>query len=667
MSHNYLGTLFLCISLAAFSAPTSAQIYVDIDAAAGGDGSSWANAYRSLVTAMTQASTGDQIWVAEGTYHPTDGIDQSIYFDIPEGVKIYAGFTGIETTLNQRDYTANETILSGDIGTQNFSTDNSNTVVYFGSVSAATLLDGFIIEDGYANGGTQIESSGPAIYVNAFTSASRPMIHNCTIRNNYANNSGGAVYIDGSFSGAARPSFVNCKFDSNTSQVSGGAVYTNGIIGGLANPTFLHCDFTNNTTFQSGGAFFNNGDGGNCNPEFYQCNFDSNKTLNEHGGAMYNVSKKNTDTNVVGYCNPLIYNCRFYKNSAYAAGAIYNNGGSEGNTSPSIINSTFVGNFTFGGGGTGGAIYNNGDNNGNCSTLISNCIIWDNTAPWGSHVLRNINATPTIRYTLVDVADCTALNNGAASTVTCESGMIYNQDPMFMDAANGDLHLDEGSPAQDVGTNADNSTSFDLDRGTRIIEGNIDLGAYERTSSILPIELLEFTAVAVRDEVQLQWITLSEQNNDYFVIERSTDGRNFTAIGELVGAGDSDEILKYEMVDDQPVTGTNYYRLRQVDFDGKFSLSEVEVINFGAADEAIIVYPNPVRDVLQIANSQLKDSAVTYDIFNLQGQQISGDQMQLAGGRGQIDIAALQLQAGYYMIRIQTAGGESYSHKFQKL
>src|SRR5690349_8828972 len=120
-------------ALAALGAPPAARaagvIYVRAGASGANSGSSWANAYTSLANALSAASSGDQIWVAAGTYTPTDGSDRTASFTLENGVAVYGGFAGTETLLSQRDWNTNITTLSGDIGTVGDASDNSFHVV----------------------------------------------------------------------------------------------------------------------------------------------------------------------------------------------------------------------------------------------------------------------------------------------------------------------------------------------------------------------------------------------------------------------------------------------------------------------------------------------------------------------------------------------------------
>jgi hypothetical protein len=126
----------------------------------------------------------------------------------------------------------------------------------------------------------------------------------------------------------------------------------------------------------------------------------------------------------------------------------------------------------------------------------------------------------------------------------------------------------------------------------------------------LPIELINFTAIGTDQNVLLNWQTASEINNDYFEIERSTDGENFIPIQQVNGAGNSSQILNYSTIDYSPFIGINYYRLKQTDFDGAFSYSDVKQVNFISSD-VLRVYPNPAQNEVFV---QFNDEVVFDEI-----------------------------------------------------
>ena len=111
----------------------------------------------------------------------------------------------------------------------------------------------------------------------------------------------------------------------------------------------------------------------------------------------------------------------------------------------------------------------------------------------------------------------------------------------------------------------------------------------------LPIELLSFEAQTNNNHVDLKWSTASETNNDFFTIEKSKDGQNFVVVGKEDGAGNSTTIINYSGVDYSPYTGISYYRLKQTDFNGQFTYSNIIPVEFNRVDEAnISIFPNPL-------------------------------------------------------------------------
>jgi hypothetical protein len=115
------------------------------------------------------------------------------------------------------------------------------------------------------------------------------------------------------------------------------------------------------------------------------------------------------------------------------------------------------------------------------------------------------------------------------------------------------------------------------------IENVISTFLNAQPCSVLPIELLSFSAKAEQRQVTTEWTTGSERNSDYFTVDRSTDRSNFKPIGSIAAAGDSQEPLDYVFNDPAPLIGTSYYRLRETDLDGTSSLSDVVAVNYAPA------------------------------------------------------------------------------------
>ena len=133
---------------------------------------SWAKACGLRYALASVAVSGDQIWVTKGTYKPTSGTDRTISFVLKNGVALYGGFAGTESSLSQRDPAVNVTILSGDIGVAAVVSDNSYHVIQASSVSSSAVLDGFTITGGNATG-SRTASLAPAVGCSTTTAAQR--------------------------------------------------------------------------------------------------------------------------------------------------------------------------------------------------------------------------------------------------------------------------------------------------------------------------------------------------------------------------------------------------------------------------------------------------------------------------------------------------------------
>jgi len=139
----------------------------------------------------------------------------------------------------------------------------------------------------------------------------------------------------------------------------------------------------------------------------------------------------------------------------------------------------------------------------------------------------------------------------------------------------------------------------------------------------LPVSLVDVYAERIDGAVQVTWITATETNNDYFTIERSADGIEFTSIGTLDGAGNSNQLQHYQFSDDAPLDGLAYYRIKQTDFDGAFSYSRIVSVDYSDIMEplTVSVCPNPANDYITIkASRYFVDKK--FKIFNILGTLI---------------------------------------------
>ena len=169
----------------------------------------------------------------------------------------------------------------------------------------------------------------------------------------------------------------------------------------------------------------------------------------------------------------------------------------------------------------------------------------------------------------------------------------------------------------------------------------------------LPVDLLIFTATKKNGTVVLDWATASEQNNSKFIIERSSDGINWPSIGEVIGVGNTKSISNYSFTDANPLDGTSYYRLLQIDIDGKGTLSKTVVVN--TSGQLVSVSPNPFNDELTIkTNIKGEISISVLDVLGRSLYDISKETED-----GQVTIHP-ELASGAYIVTV--SAGELVEH-----
>ena len=421
-------------------------IYVDPDATGSASGLSWTDAYTNLQDALTIAISGTQIWVAEGIYYPDEGVGQTnnavtSTFVLKDGVVLYGGFGGYgisETLRTQRDWEAHVTVLSGDLGqdditestgvvtnTDNITGTNSYHVVSSSYVGDTTVLDGFTVTAGKANGDSPNERGG-GLYIYS----SNPTLYNLTFSGNAANNGGGV----GNF-WYSNPSLTNVTFSNNSAGSGGGGMYnhTN------SNSTLTNVTFSGNSASNYGGGMFNY----SSSPTLTNLIFSGN-LANFFGGGIYNNS--NSD--------PVLMNVTFSGNSADTGGGIYNFASSN----PKLTNVILWGNIAT------ITVTSQISNTSGCTPVISSTLIQDSGSSGGGWD--------------------TSLGTDGGGNIDADPLFVRDPDPgdgdwsTLEDNDYGDLHLQWGSPAIDAGTNT-NCPATDLDGIPRAIGPFCDMGAFE--------------------------------------------------------------------------------------------------------------------------------------------------------------------------------------------
>jgi hypothetical protein len=186
----------------------------------------------------------------------------------------------------------------------------------------------------------------------------------------------------------------------------------------------------------------------------------------------------------------------------------------------------------------------------------------------------------------------------------------------------------------------------------------------EATSNItLPIVLNSFTAILENNQSLLSFTTATEKNNDYFAIERSSDGRTFTQIGAIKGAGTTLTPQDYTYTDEKPLRGINFYRLKQVDFDGQFSYSPVVSVVFGKVGN-VVLYPTPTTSTMNVRLEEAFQTEANWQIIDLMGRIITEGIFPAEQTDTQIPVGTLS--EGNYVLRV-TAGQEVITQKFRKI
>jgi predicted outer membrane repeat protein len=514
--------------------PSATILYVK----PGGSGfcTSWAEACE-LQAALLEADPGEEIWVQAGVYTPTSGADRTATFHLESGVAIYGGFAGTETERAQRDWETNVTILSGDIGVADDNSDNSYHVVTGSGVNVTAVLDGFIIIDGNANGGSNADYGG-GMYNNAGSprlanliffdnsavyagggmvnlAGSNPTLTDVAFSDNSANRGGGMYSATSSNS-----ELENVTFSSNSADIGGGmyntgsnpelenvtfssntAIYGGGVYNTSSNPTLTDAVFSGNNASQDGGGMYNAISG----PELTDVAFTRNTAV-DFGGGMYNNTSSPTLTNVTFSGNTTgqngggIYNRESsptFTNLAFSGNLAIVSGGGMYNysSSPTLTNITFSGNTT--GPNGGGGISNYMSSN----PTITNAILWGNTPV---QIDNRGGTAPVISYS--------DIYGGCPTGATCSQ--VINDNPQFIrnpspgadgtwgtpDDDYGDLHVHLTSPVIDAGNNdaVPAGVLTDLDGSPRFFDvlivadtGNgiapiVDMGAYEALTETIP-------------------------------------------------------------------------------------------------------------------------------------------------------------------------------------
>ncbi len=426
-------------SLAASSAGSASAAVLCVDAnviGGAGDGSSWDDAFggeTGVQSALTAATSGDQIWIADGMYVPTSGTSRTASFVMKSGVALYGGFDGGEVALEDRDPAVHIATLSGDLngndGGGTPGNDNSYHVVRAegGAIAASSVLSGVHVSGGNANGGGDPNDRGGALFIQ---NGARPRVVDCVFENNRCTFGGGAGYVRN-----AGPTFVGCTFTGGNGGAFGGAfdIFSSG---GTQSVRFESCRVFGNSAARAGGieAF------GNVNVTLINTVIGGNTTTGQ-GGGMFVGS---------------------------GAGAF-------------LESSTIAENASTG--DTGGVHLSGG------SLTADNCIFADNTDPSGAIPASQVNlSSATLRSCIVTGGWTGGGSNnidGDPELIDVTNGSaVFAIGSIAADAGNNTL-LPAGTLTDISGNERFHDDACAGDSGTPGGAGGasiVDIGAFERTS-----------------------------------------------------------------------------------------------------------------------------------------------------------------------------------------
>ena len=419
-----------------------------------------------------------------------------------------------------------------------------------------------------------------------------------------------------------------------------------------------------------GGAIFNDGD-----LALVNCTLTDNHA--HRGGAI-------ASTGTLG-----LVDCTVSNNSVSDRGSdLASGGGIYAGGSIALVNTTISGNSnnTGGNGDGGGITVLNGAFVGLYHTTIAYNTIGVNgegagfSAQPGSilDLVNNIIANNTGAEDFYNQGTLTAATNLTNIIPSCTENCptFITADPVLLPLAdNGGCtqthYLGEGSAAIDAATVLPPVAFVSVDqRGADRDPLAPDIGAVEETETtpicmvsllcedLLPVELISFSAQAVEQSVVLDWVTSVELNNEGFAVERSGDGVSWTQLAFVAGQGTSSEVNTYNYIDLSPLSGTNYYRLKQLDFDGQWEYSDLRSIDFiASAQHKIQLFPNPASESVTV---QLPDNGRGYRLAlsNTLGQIVWETQTTVERSQ-KIWFSDHQLAPGIYWLKATPIGGST--------
>ncbi|MAX70856.1 MAG: hypothetical protein CMC76_07095 [Flavobacteriaceae bacterium] len=427
------------------------QIYVNASATGNNDGSSWANAYTDITSALENAADNSEFWIKGGTYIPTTsgGGNQNTGITITaRGIKIYGGFAGTETQLNERVFGTNETIITGDVN------GNDGGAIPGFTFGASTTTDNF----------------GRLMRIDNFSATDMTIIDGITFTRAYSQIGAGAIRLAQTNNEFPNVSFNNCKFTNNLQQ-NGGGIYLNYSSNLTTQNTaglgiyINQCVFENNVAKLGGGIYISNND--DSFSSFVNASISITNTLFNH-----NIVKDNV----------------FDTQGQFASAMRIIQADSQSTFSTTISNCTFVKNREE------ATLYQSSDRfvvvlealpTASAHTVnLANNIFWGNESSNG--VVANSVGDSGIPSTL-NLLNNTSEDNFSNISASQQTATL-NTSPDFTNFSSNDFTLQSTSSAINSGDNTFSVGSVDLQNNPRIVNTTIDRGAFEFDNALSTVD-----------------------------------------------------------------------------------------------------------------------------------------------------------------------------------
>ena len=640
----------------------AAILYVNAGATGANTGLSWPDAFTSLQSALALAARCPaitQVWVAKGTYYPSaDEFGntnpswnvRTRTFSLRNNLALYGGFAGNEPDgfdLTQRNFTANRTVLDGDIQQNAVSGDNvynviRNVSVYGQAMNGTAIIDGFTISSGSAN---MLSSQGYFVFPfsyggGMFNYLAAPEISNTVFEYNFAQEGGAManLYSD----------VVLKKSHINRNSGYLGA----GIANEESSPLILSSSFQLNRTDYDGAAVTNYYAS---SPVIVNSSFSGNRVSNSGGGTIYNYDAS----------SPVITNSIIWGNSA----GIFNEPAVPGNAASNPqVSYSIVQNLSTGGGMQGNLnadpLFVSQPVTGSstpgdlslqpCSPALNAGDPGTTTAGTGT---TDIEGNARIYGTAVDIGANELQRGSFAVNISADPGLsISSGSAVILTASGANGYTWSTSDATASITVSPPATTVYTVTGTDGACSGTAEALVIVDGAPLPVSLVSFSAEAQPGgTVKVDWTTTAEMNNAYYELEKSADLKASDRFAKVQPLSTDDPVRKYSFTDETPYKGRSYYRLRQVDLDGKRSTYQwVSVLVAGSS----AVFPNPVSNDNFSVKPDEPDNAVL-KFFTADGKPVDFKAVRRKDGTLNVEIPT-QLQAGVYMLSVEERGQTSF-------